>query len=89
MEDAILTYQVFVATEFDERHLLYAYNFDDEEDSQQFLDDVVSARDMASIVRDDVEVTAKDHVITLSTCVFNENKRFLVGAVLVDEQREE
>jgi hypothetical protein len=37
---------------------------------------------------DDVEVTTEDNIITLSTCIHDvPDKRYLVEAVLVDEQR--
>ena len=34
-------------------------------------------------LNDDVEVTADDRIITLSTCNSNDNERYLVQAVLV------
>lgn len=86
-EDAIRTYQVFVATTFSDAYLVYAYNFDSTLDCEAFLDDVISYKAWDSVVRDDIEVTADDRIITLSTCIGNmPNNRLLIGAVLIEEQ---
>lgn len=88
-EDAILEYQVYAAAYFDSSHLAYTYSFDSDEGRQQFLDDTVDAKDLSKVIRDDVEVTTEDKIITMSTCVANQSdKRLLVEAVLVNEQRQ-
>ena len=82
----IYTYEVFCAVTYDNRHLLYSFDFTEESGMQQFLDSIASIRNMSSFVNEDVTVTSSDRIITLSTCVGNKGKRFFVGAVLVDEQ---
>lgn len=41
---------------------------------------------MSSYIDSDVEVTTEDKIITLSTCNGNSDQRFLVEAVLVNEE---
>ncbi len=87
-EDAILEFQIYAAATFDNTHLLYKYDFDDPEDCQEFLDDTVDAKDLNKAIRDDVEVTIDDTILTMSTCIANQSSnRLLVEAVLVNEQR--
>lgn len=81
-----LTYRIFAAVVYDDRHIMVAYDFDKEEDRQAFLDSLDTG-DSRNVLDDSVEVTADDHMITLSTCIGDEfNHRFIVGAVLVDEE---
>lgn len=88
-ENSILEYEIYAATTFDNRHLLYNYNFDIESECQRFLDDILEAKDLNKALREGVEVTTDDYIITLSTCVGDSaNSRLLVEAVLVNEQRE-
>ncbi len=82
----VYTYQVFAAITYDNRHIMYAFDFSTEAGLQAFLDSLASVRNMHSYMDESVEVTSSDRVITLSTCTGNEKQRFLVGAVLVDEQ---
>lgn len=82
----IYTYEVFAAITYDNSHLLYSFDFTEESGMQEFLDSIASVRNMSSYINKEVEVTASDRIITLSTCVGNRSKRLLVGAVLIDEQ---
>lgn len=82
----IYTYQVFAAITYDNRHIMYAFDFGREEGVQKFLDSLQSVRNMSSYIDKSVEVTPSDRFITLSTCTGNSKQRFLVGAVLVNEQ---
>lgn len=89
LEDAILEYQIYAAATFNDSHLAYTYNFDTEEGRQAFLDDTVNAKDLSKAIRDDVEVTTDDKILTMSTCIANQSdNRLLVEAVLVNEQRQ-
>lgn len=87
-EDAIRTYQIYVATTFSDAYLVYAYNFERELDCAAFLEDIASYKAWNNVVREDVEVTTEDRIITLSTCIGDmPNNRLLVGAVLIEEQK--
>ena len=82
----ILTYQVFAAVTYDNRHILNSFDFESEEGFQEYLDSLKEVRNMSSYINSDVEVTTEDKIITLSTCNGNSDQRFLVEAVLVDEE---
>lgn len=83
----ILTYKVFAAVVYDNRHLMLRYDYEKAEDRQAFLDSIWNSRDMRNKFRDDVEVTVDDRILTLSTCIQGEpDHRFLIEAVLVDEK---
>ena len=82
----ILTYQVFAAVTYDNRHILNSFDFKSEEGFQEYLDSLKEVRNMSSYIDSDVEVTTEDKIITLSTCNGNSDQRFLVEAVLVNEE---
>lgn len=82
-----LTYQIFAAVVYDDRHILESYNFEEEKDRQAFLDSLNSLRDMRSNLDDEIQVGPSDRILTLSTCIGAEDHhRYLVEAVLVEEE---
>ena len=83
--DHIRTYRVFAAVTYDNRHILYSFDFTDTEQYQAYLDSLKAVRNMATCWDESVTVTTEDRIITLSTCNGNDAQRFLVEAVLVDE----
>lgn len=84
LSDKILHYEIFAAYLYDDRHLLESFDFEDEDVFGAYLNRIFSIRDMNSFIDTDMEVTAEDKIITLSTCYSNEsNQRYLVQAVLV------
>ena len=83
----ILTYQIYSAFVYDNRHILNSFNFLDDEEYQAFLDQTLNPKSMTKQVREGVEVTTDDRIITLSTCTSNNSERYLVLGVLIDDQR--
>lgn len=82
----ILKYQIIACYEYDDRHLLGTFDFDDEEAYAEYLKDIMNPRSMYAMIRDGVEMTTEDKLVTLSTCVANKpNNRRLLQAVLVEE----
>lgn len=78
-----LEYTIFAAYVYDDRHLLYSFDFKNEEVYENYLNNILTMRDMTSLIREDVEVTKEDKIITLCTCMSKEpDKRLLVQAVL-------
>ena len=85
-EDDTLTYRIFAAVVYDDRHLLRAYDFDEENQRRLFLDSLDTGDSRNNFDKFAV-VTSEDTMITLSTCIGNEEEhRFLVAAVLSDEE---
>lgn len=82
------TYQIFASVVYDDRHILHSFNFAYPEERQAFLDSLAESRSMGNIIKDDVEVTPDSRLLTLSTCMTGQdNKRFIVEAVLISEEQ--
>ncbi|MCM1326093.1 MAG: class B sortase [Bacteroidales bacterium] len=84
--EKLFVYEVFAAYEFSDLHLLLNFDFTSEQVFQKFLDDIYEMRSMNCNTKEDVEVTAKNRILTLSTCVTGkDDKRYLVQGVLLNE----
>ena len=78
-----LNYTIFAAYIYDDRHLMYSFDFADSEVYATYLEDIQNMRSMNALIREDITVTAEDKIITLVTCIGNQpSKRLLVQAVL-------
>ena len=76
-------YTIFAAYIYDDRHLLYSFDFANEDVYATYLEDIQNMRSMNALIRDDITVTTEDKIITLVTCIGNQpEKRLLVQAVL-------
>ena len=82
----IYTYKIFAAITYDNRHIMNYFDFSTEAGMQSYLDAIRSVNNLNTYIDDTVEVTSSDRIITLSTCNGNKKQRFLVEAVLIDEQ---
>lgn len=88
--DAKRVYTIFAAVVYDDRHILNTFDFTKESHRQEFLDSVFNSRNMGNSIREDVPVTSEDRILTLSTCIKTQrDKRFIVGAVLTNEEKAE
>ncbi len=84
--DRVLRYRIFAAYSYDDRHLLYSFDYATLEGRSGYLSEIFNIRSMSAVLDDQVEVTSEDRLITLSTCVGNQSeKRYLVQAVLVND----
>ena len=84
----ILTYKIFAAYEYDDRHILNSFDFYDDDVYAQYLSDCLNPHSSNAIVREGVELTTEDKIITLSTCTnYNANKRYLVQGVLINDEK--
>lgn len=82
-EGKVLKYKIFAAYTYDSRHLMLSFDFKDDIIYEAYLNSVLTKKDMSSIIDVEVPITAKDKIITLSTCNGNPNQRYLVQAVLL------
>ncbi len=88
--DAKRVYQIFAAVVYDDRHILNTYDFSLESHKQDYIDSLLHARNMGNSIREDVSVTTNDRILTMSTCIKTQrDKRFVVGAVLINEEKAE
>ena len=84
----ILTYKIFAAFDYDDRHILNSFNFYDDEVYEQYLEDCLNPHSANANVREGVTLTKDDKILVLSTCHdYISSQRFLVQGVLVDDQR--
>ena len=82
----ILTYQIFAAYRYDNRHILNSFDFSNTQVYQEYLDYATNPNSMIRNVREGVSVTTDDRIVTLSTCIGDKNYRYLVQGVLIDDQ---
>ena len=84
----ILTYKIFAAYEYDDRHILNSFDFTDDKVYSDYLNDCLNPHSGNSIVREGVELDLDSKLLTLSTCTdYNSSLRYLVQGVLVNDQR--
>ena len=78
-----LHYEIFAAVPTDSRHLLYSYDFTDEDVFTAFFDGLLHSRALDAQIVPDASVSPDDRVVILSTCYAGDySKRFLVLAKL-------
>lgn len=87
LPDRTLTYEIFSAYVYDDRHLLYSFDFNDEQVFADYLEYATDPDDSIMCNRRDVDVSTDDRFITLSTCIGNmETSRYLVQGVLISDE---
>lgn len=83
----ILTYTIYSAYQYDDRHILNSFDFSDETVFADYIESTKNPTFMLKNVRKDVSVTTKNRIVTLSTCLGDGKKyRYLVQGVLTDDQ---
>ncbi len=83
----IFKYEIFGAVTYTDDHILYTYNCNmDSEGYAEFLESLKETSVSPSWINGDIEVTTEDRIIVLSTCNNNDSQRYLICAVLVEEQ---
>ncbi|MBQ1388383.1 MAG: class B sortase [Clostridia bacterium] len=87
LPDRTLTYEIFSAYEYDDRHLLYSFDFNDKQVFADYLKYATDPTESMMCNRREIEVTADDKIITCSTCLGNiETSRYLVQGVLINDE---
>lgn len=80
------TYEIFAAVPFNTRHILKSYK-GVADTHRAFLEDALSVTDARAIIMKDVEIDPEeDKILTLSTCLKTDTRRYLVLAKLVKSQ---
>ena len=87
-ENDVFVYKVFAAYEYNSNHLLLNYDYNNEYVYEQYIKDIFNVKDNGygiANIKDDIDVTKEDRIITLSTCTtdHNSDQRFLVVGVLI------
>ena len=87
--DKIRVYDIFSTRPYPDINLMTSINLKDPAERKKFIDEMMSVRDMDHNLRDGVEVTLDDRLLTLSTCINGQpQNRFLVTGKLVWEGTE-
>ena len=85
-KDKVLTYLIYSAYTFDDRHILNTYFLGDNKSFQEYLDSTLEPHAYDANVREGVTLSTDNKILTLSTCTGGaSNTRYLVQGVLVDE----
>lgn len=83
LKDKKLTYRIFAAVLFDNRHIMQSYDFSSEDSFLLFIREIMSIRNMRSNVDGDISILPTDKILTLSTCHgMGSDYRYLVLGVL-------
>ena len=86
LPDKVLHYKIFAVHNYDDRHLLYSFDFSDKAVYKDYLESIFSIDDMNANIDTEMTVTENDKIITLATCVYKKpSLRFHVQAVLVEK----
>lgn len=81
-----LTYQIYSAYTYDDRHIMNSFDFGDKADLKEYQKSTLKPKSMTKNVRK-VKLNAKSKIVTLSTCTNgDDNTRFLVQGVLVKNE---
>ncbi len=86
-EGRTLVYSVFAATPYDDRHILYYYDFQNLREREAFLDTVYSVREPGANFEEKNFPERGEQILILSTCLKgDESRRYLVLAKLTGQE---
>lgn len=84
--DKLYVYRIFASNEYSSEHLLYRHDYTSETEFENYIDKMAAVRGMNCNRAEDVEVTADNHILVLSTCMADKpDNRYLVQGVLLNE----
>lgn len=87
MEDKVYVYHIFAAYAFPGIHLMKHFDYTDDKVYEEYLNDIFSGN-YYGFIREGVEVTIDNKIITLSTCIAGQpDMRYLVQGVLLNEEK--
>lgn len=80
-----IAYQIFAAYIYDDRHIMKTFDFNNKTVYQTYLNSIFEKREMSMNLDEIAQVSIEDSIITLSTCVSNQDtKRMIVQAVKIN-----
>jgi len=87
MPDRTLIYRIFAAYEYDDRHIMHSFDFNDEEVFASYLEYATNPVNSMTYNVRITDVTTDDTILTLSTCMDNiATSRYLVQGVLISDE---
>ena len=86
--DRLITYLIYSCFDYDDRHILNSFHFDQKEEFMDFVSDTMEPHSSIYNVRGDVEIKDTDNLLVLSTCSNHSyTSRYLTVGVKVRERR--
>ena len=85
-EGHILTYKIYAAYRYDNRHILNSFNFSDEKIREDYFKMTLNPITTMKNIDTETTLTKDSKILTLSTCITNDNYRYLVQGVLINDQ---
>ena len=83
----ILTYKIVSAYRYDDRHIMNSFNFGDPAVVREYFDYVMNPMMIPQNVREGVTLKDDDRIVVLSTCMEDNNYRYLVNGVLISDEK--
>lgn len=81
----ILKYAIKSAFVYDDRHIMYSFDFSTEDGFMAFANEVSSPKSLTKNVREDVEINKDSKLVVLSTCTSASDQRYLVVGVMIED----
>jgi sortase B len=87
--DDVFVYQIFAAYEYESLHLMYCFDYTNEYVYEDFLRSIYETNGRVANVKQEIEVTVEDQILTLSTCTQDsrDDLRMLVTGVLLNPKQ--
>lgn len=83
----ILTYEIFAAYEYDDRHILYSFDFNNPAVLREYQAYILNPLTLIRNIREGVTLDADSKILTLSTCQDESgDTRYLVQGVLISDE---
>ena len=87
MEKRKLTYEIYTAYVYDDRHILNSFNFEEKKIFKKYLKSTQNPQSLTKNTRK-VDLSNDSKVLTLSTCTNGAaNTRYLVQGVLIKDEQ--
>ncbi len=83
----VLTYKIYAAYRYDNRHILNSFDFSDPDVVTDYFNMTLDPKTTMRNIDSSVSLTNEDRIITLSTCITSDAYRYLVQGVLIDDKR--
>ena len=83
----ILKYDIKSAFVYDDRHILYSFDFTNEHDFLAFADEASNPQSLVKNVRENVSIKNDSKLAVLSTCTNIDSERYLVVGVLTEDTK--
>ena len=87
LPERTLTYKIFSAYEYDDRHILSSFDFSNKEEFKNYLEYAQNPTAALTFNTRKVDINTDDKIITLSTCLGSSgSSRYLVQGVLIKDE---